>query len=70
MCFQDTRSSMRTVTYLANSLPQDDSKYQLLAHESIRFSEVSVQKDDRNSYMFTMCIKDEIDIHAKIPVLN
>lgn len=70
ICCQDTRAPTRTVTYLSNSLPRDDSKYRLVAHNSIRFAEVSVSKEERNSYMFTMCIKDEIDIHAKIPVLN
>ena len=70
ICCSDTRAPTRTVTYLSNSLPHDDQKYNLISNNSIRFSEVTVSKEDRNCYMFTMCIKDEVDIHAKIPVLN
>ena len=70
ICCRDTHAPTRTVTYLSNSLPRDDPKYALIAHNSVRFAEVSVSREERNSYMFSMCIKDEIDIHAKIPVLN
>ena len=44
ICCSDTRAPTRTVTYLSNSLPQQDQKYQLVANNSIRFSEVTVSK--------------------------
>lgn len=68
MCCQGTHER-NSVTRLANSLPSEP-RYSLVANDSVRFSEVSVRKSERNIYIFSMCIKDEVDIHADVAVLK
>jgi hypothetical protein len=59
----------RTVTSLENSI-SEDPKYRAVDCESIRLGDVSTQKSERNQYIFTLKIRNEIDIHERVPVLT
>ena len=69
MCCQTPNAELHTVTSLSNKIPDDD-KYRLIESESVRFSEVSCRKSEKNIYIFSMSIVNEVDIHAEIPVLS
>ena len=61
--------SQKGVTVMSNTIPSTN-RYKLIRNETVRLSEVSVRKSERNRYIFTMGIRDSVDIHVEIPVIN
>ena len=69
ICCGEEQRHIKPITNLLNLVPPA-KKYKLKTNETVRLSEISVRKSEKNRIIFTMAIKDSADIHMEIPVIN